>query len=140
MTRPPDSPERAAHREAITEGLRPPPEPLKAMALPDPGSPIPDIVSPLTASDKLERLVDKSLDRLDNILELDMNMYGDPEQQMAVVRAHLSAVEKILNSQIRVDQNRLRKQGSDTLLDVLKELKEQERKLSMSSVLDLAAE
>lgn len=141
-----DSPERAALRTAIAKGLPAftpkPASVLDVRHLPAwrVGRPVDETFSPLTASDKLERLVDKSLDRLNDVLDMDPSDYCEEESQLGMVRAHISAAEKILNTQVRVDQNRLRKRQDDTLSDMLQQLRDRETRLPQVPLLDVTPE
>lgn len=123
---PPDSPARAAHRLRVSEALRPV-QALDVSALPAPDRAIRDAAPSLSASEQLQDLIPKALTSLGNVLEMDPMEYEPGEDRMSVVRAHLSAAEKILNTVVRVDQNRLRARETDTLQDVLETLKSREK-------------
>lgn len=134
-----DSPERAALRLAVHAALKPP-------AVTPSMPPAPKAVvrreetSPLTASDKLERLVDKGLDRLDDVLSIEPSDFVTEEGQLGALRVIVSAIEKVLNTQVRVDGNRLKQRQLDAVDDILKDLDQAERRLPKVPLLDLTAE
>jgi hypothetical protein len=77
---------------------------------------------------KLERVTEKAIDKTDQILDLPL---PDPDTASfgAVLRAQTASATTVLNTQVRVDENRLRKQRIDRLPEILQIIKEEEEKL-----------
>lgn len=92
-------------------------------------------VSRLTASDQLSSLVDMSLEKLREILSWPT---VNPSCKLEVDNAklQLAAITQTLGAQLRVDDNRLKKQNVDMLPKLLAELREQEKR---QVIVDVAA-
>lgn len=101
------------------------------VALPAPETVIsstdPNHLSNLTASDQLSSLVDLSLERLKEILGWRV-MRPETKLEVEQLKIQLSAISQTLGAQLKVDDNRLKKQSVDVLPKLLAELKEQERR------------
>lgn len=85
-----------------------------------------EATSPLSNSEALAGLVELSLTRLREILSLPL---PDPkttnvgyEEVAAMARVHLSATEKVLNTQVRVDDNVLKRRVASQHTTLLREL------------------
>lgn len=100
----------------------PAPEDTLAVTMPEPAQ-----MSSLTASDKLESLVDLSLDRLREILSWKVPAIPAHKMEFEQVKLQLSAVGQALSAQLKVDDNRLKKQSVDMLPALLTQLREHER-------------
>ena len=72
---------------------------------------------------KLERVTEKALDKADDILSLPL---PDPDDAnfSAILRSQNAAANTILTTQVRVDENHLRKQQVDTLPQLIAEIAE----------------
>lgn len=82
----------------------------------------------LAASDlagKLEHLSGKALDRLDDLLEMDISDDGD-EKFGEKVRGLNSATKTVLQTQVRVDEHRLKARSLDVLPELLEAIKAEE--------------
>lgn len=104
--------------------------------LPDPETVFPTImvraendVSSLTASDKLETLTDTALKRLKEILQWDIPRGIAEKKDIEQVKLQLTAIGQVMTAQLKVDDNRLKKQSADMLPALLRELRDEERKL-----------
>jgi hypothetical protein len=71
----------------------------------------------LDASDDLEALVKKSMRKLDAILDLTLDQ--DDEAFATILRVQMTGVQTVLNTQVRVDDQRLKKKQSDNLPKLL---------------------
>jgi len=95
-----------------------------------------------SSSDELASLVGLSLRRLREILNLPLphpSVHGY-EEVTAMARVHLSATEKVLNTQVRVDDNVLKRRVASTNARLLRELVEHEKHVRLeSTVVDVAA-
>lgn len=137
-----DSPARAALRRRVEDGIyaEPPPTSFTALTLPDPGD-IATRPSPLLASEKLENLVPTALDVLGDAMSIEPRSFDkESTNEIAAWRVKVSAAEKVLVTQTKVDDTRLRHRTNDTLKDVLDKLKLKERDLPKVKMLDLTAE
>lgn len=63
-------------------------------------------------SEHLERVSGKSLTALENILDVPLPEPGD-ETFATIVKAHNAAAATSLGTQVKVDENQLRKRGQD---------------------------
>lgn len=126
-------------RRRVYEGLREEPMSLSTMPLPEPVKVVP-LASPLQASEKLDQLVHRSLDVLGETLDIEPDRFTEETTQVAAHRVRVSAAEKILLTQTRVDDNTLKARQTNTLQDVLQRLQKTTRELPSVPVLDLAAE
>jgi hypothetical protein len=92
-------------------------------------------LSNLTASDQLGSLVDMSLGKLREILSWPT---VNPTCKMEIenVKLQLAAITQTLGAQLRVDDNRLKKQNVDMLPKLLAELREHEKR---QVIVDVAA-
>lgn len=138
-----DSPARQSLRLRLRAALQPPSvlreldaPPLPPMRLRAPE----DVESPLTASDKLERGVDRALERLTDAMELNPEHYVTEEGQLGAWRVIVSAAEKLTGIQVRVDQNRLRRKTIEQDDNILARLDAIEASLPNAPILDLTAE
>jgi len=75
---------------------------------------------------KLERVTEKALDKADDILSLPL---PDPDDVNfgAILRSQNAAANTILTTQVRVDENHLRKQQVDTLPQLIADIAEYRR-------------
>ena len=75
---------------------------------------------------KLERVTEKALDKADDILSLPL---PDPDDANfgAILRSQNAAANTILTTQVRVDENHLRKQQVDTLPQLIADIAEYRR-------------
>src|SRR5271165_1194463 len=71
---------------------------------------------------KLERVTEKAVDKTDEILGLAL---PDHASFGAVLRAQNAAANTVLNTQVKVDENRLRKQQIDRLPELLEIIREE---------------
>jgi hypothetical protein len=74
---------------------------------------------------KLERVSEKALNKADEILDLPLPS-ADHASFAAVLRAQNAAANTILNTQTKVDENRLRAGVADKLPELLEILREEE--------------
>jgi len=72
---------------------------------------------------KLERVTEKALDKADDILSLPLPEPDDANFS-AILRSQNAAANTILTTQVRVDENHLRKQQVDTLPQLIAEIAE----------------
>ena len=72
---------------------------------------------------KLERVTEKALDKADDILSLPL---PDPDDVnfSAILRSQNAAANTVLTTQVRVDENHLRKQQVDTLPQLIADIAE----------------
>ena len=75
---------------------------------------------------KLERVTEKALDKADDILSLPLPEPDDANFS-AILRSQNAAANTILTTQVRVDENRLRKQQVDTLPQLIADIAEYRR-------------
>jgi hypothetical protein len=75
---------------------------------------------------KLERVTEKALDKADDILSLPL---PDPDDVNfgAILRSQNAAANTVLTTQVRVDENHLRKQQVDTLPRLIADIAEYRR-------------
>lgn len=73
----------------------------------------------LDDSTKLERVTDKALDNAEQILDLPVDAN---EEFGHVLRAKTSVVTTVLNTQVKVDERRLRRQQLDRLPALIEEV------------------
>lgn len=141
MTRLPESPARAALREQLRLAFPPTQSVYAILREPPPvrSRPVDDIESPLTASDSLEQGVDRGLERLRDALEISPERFVSEEGQLGAWRVIVSAAEKLLTTQVRVDQNRLRRKEAGNSGDILERLKQIEQGLPYVPTLELQA-
>lgn len=123
-------------RKARRRETMPPPAVMDLDSLPDPEVVLPSImvraendVSSLTASDKLETLTDTALKRLKEILQWDIPRGIADKKDIEQVKLQLTAIGQVMTAQLKVDDNRLKKQSADMLPALLRELRDEERKL-----------
>lgn len=92
-------------------------------------------LSNLTASDQLSTLVDMSLGKLREILSWPTT---NPSTKLEIenTKLQLAAITQTLGAQLRVDDNRLKKQNVDMLPKLLAELREHEKR---QVIVDVAA-
>lgn len=76
---------------------------------------------------KLEQLSGKALDRLDDLLEMDISNDED-EKFGEKVRGLNSATKTVLQTQVRVDEHRLKQRSLDVLPELLEAIKAEEAK------------
>jgi len=108
------------------------------LALPAPEAVMEDTnvaLSDLNASDQLSSLVDMSLGKLREILSWPT---VNPTCKMEIenTKLQLAAITQTLSAQLRVDDNRLKKQSVDVLPKLLAELREHEKR---QVIVDVAA-
>jgi hypothetical protein len=72
---------------------------------------------------KLEQVTEKAIDKADTILSLPLPEPDDANFS-AILRSQNAAANTILTTQVRVDENRLRKQQVDTLPQLIAEIAE----------------
>lgn len=96
-----------------------------------------DDASPLTASDKLEKGVDRALDKLSDAMEVNPDHFITEEGRLGAWRVIVSAAEKLVQAQVRVDQNRLRRKDASNTENILERLKQIEQSLPNVPTLDL---
>jgi hypothetical protein len=75
---------------------------------------------------KLERVSEKALDKADDILSLPLPD-SDDVNFSAILRSQNAAANTILTTQVRVDENHLRKQQVDTLPQLIADIAEYRR-------------
>lgn len=92
-------------------------------------------LSSLNASDQLGSLVDMSLGKLREILSWP-TVNPTCKLEIENVKLQLSAITQTLGAQLRVDDNRLKKQNVDMLPKLLAELREHEKR---QVIVDVAA-
>lgn len=80
----------------------------------------------LDASDELEGLIQKAFAKTHEILDLSL---GDAEDKefATLLRVQMTAVQTVLNTQVRVDEQRLRRKQSDNLPKLLEALARHDR-------------
>lgn len=138
-----DSPARQALRAQLAAAFPIERAPTIYDALRDPPAPrsraTDDVDSPLLASDKLERGVDKALDRLSEAMDVNPENFITEEGRLGAWRVIVSAAEKLVTAQVRVDQNRLRRREQMNGDEIMKRLKQIEQGLPTTPVLELEA-
>lgn len=79
---------------------------------------------------RLEHLSGKALDRIDDILELDI---ADDEHDKfgEKLRGLNAAAKTVLATQVRVDEHRLRQRNADTLPELLEEIRKYEERMKV---------
>jgi hypothetical protein len=80
----------------------------------------------LDASDELEAAIPKAFRKLNEILDLDLNAQDEKEWQ-TLLRVQMTAVQTVLNTQVRVDDQRLRRRQSDNIPKLLEALARHEK-------------
>lgn len=98
------------------EDVPPPPPP------PEPGATFDN-------SRELAGLVEMSLTSLREILSVPLPSSVDIDAWCAMARVHLSATEKVLNTQLRADENVLKRRAVSALPKILRDLTDMERQL-----------
>lgn len=89
--------------------------------------------SPLDASDELDQLTGLALKRTREILEEPIDFDNDK-----MVRATLSAINTVLNTQVRVDEGRLKRRKLDALPKLLEILAREESRMErVAGLLDV---
>jgi hypothetical protein len=79
---------------------------------------------------KLERVTEKAIEKTDEILDLPLPSSDHPTFG-AVLRAQNAAANTVLNTQTKVDENRLRATAVNKLPELLEILKEEQINLAM---------
>jgi hypothetical protein len=86
------------------------------------------VLADTSASETLEGLTKKSMDRLGEILDLELPN-GELDDTVKVAKLLLTAADTSLKVQVRVDEARLRRQNVDILPEIHKILAEEKAKL-----------
>lgn len=76
---------------------------------------------------KLERVTEKAIGKTDEILGLPLPQDANFG---AVLRAQTAAANTVINAQIKVDENKLRRQTIDRLPEMLRVIQDEEKKLA----------
>jgi hypothetical protein len=100
----------------VENGYWPPLAPPAPGAAPDGVRDKPGV---LDDSTKLERLTDKALDKATEVLELPTT---SSDEYGHVLRAQTSVITTVLNTQVKVDERRLRRQQLDRLPALFEEV------------------
>jgi hypothetical protein len=79
---------------------------------------------------KLEGVTEKAIEKTDEILDLTLPSSDHPAFG-AVLRAQNAAANTVLNTQVKVDENSLRRQTVDRLPELLEILREEQLKLAI---------
>jgi len=75
---------------------------------------------------KLERVTEKAIGKTDEILDLPLPQDANFG---AVLRAQTAAANTVINAQIKVDENKLRRQAVDRMPELLRLIREEEERL-----------
>jgi hypothetical protein len=95
--------------------------------LPDPALPtVPEKESPLDASDELDSLTGLALKRAREILEEPIDFENDK-----AMRLQVSTIQTVLNTQVRVDEGRLKRRKIDALPKLLELIQREEQKRAL---------
>lgn len=97
---------------------------LGDVLLPEPMRVFPKEDTPFDASDELETLTGLALKRAREILSEPINFDNDK-----IVRATIATIQTVLNTQVRVDEGRLKRRKLDALPKLLEIIAGEERKL-----------
>lgn len=97
---------------------------LDHVALPPPSVHAPKVDSPLDASDELDGLTGLALKRLKEVLSEVVDLSEDKQ-----VKAVLSAAGIVLNTQVRVDEGRLKRRKLDALPKLLEIIAREEGRM-----------
>ena len=84
---------------------------------------------PLDRSERLEKLLDLSLDKAEELLELPVDQLDENYTKVASMQKDL--VVSIVNAGIKVDENRFKKKTADALSAVLTQIAAAERHLNI---------
>ena len=87
------------------------------------------VLADTSASETLEGLTKKSMDRLSEILDLELPT-DELDDTVKVAKLLLTAADTSLKVQVRVDEARLRRQNVDILPEIQKILAEEKAKLA----------
>lgn len=79
-------------------------------------------------SDKLEHLIDLSLDKAEELLELPVDPGEDNYVKVASMQKDL--VVSLVNAGIKIDDNRFRKKSTEALTSILAQVLDQEKRLA----------
>ena len=109
-----------------------------AEEMPPPPAPPPEPGATFDNSRELAGLVEMSLTSLREILSTRLPGPEDIEAWCAMARVHLSATEKVLNTQLRADDNVLKRRAISAMPKILRDLSEMEEKIPLT--IDQAAE
>lgn len=77
------------------------------------------------------------MQRLGGILDLELPE-GDVDDVVKVAKLHHTAAATVLNTQVRVDEARLRRQNTDILPEIIKMLAEEKIKLAHLRTIEAA--
>lgn len=78
------------------------------------------------------------MQRLGDILDLDLPIGEEIEDIAKIAKLHLSAAQTALNVQVRVDEARLRRQTTDILPEIVRILAEEKSKLAHLKIVEAA--
>lgn len=96
-------------------------------------APAEPVATVFDASDELERLVPKAMREMAQIL--DEPLIGTDPNFAPLLRAKTSIAHTTLATQVKVDENRLKRRGQDMLPALLSSLKEESRKIDATRAL-----
>lgn len=96
--------------------------------LPDPGLPADELAkeSPLDASDELDSLTGLALERARQVLSEPIDFENDK-----FLRTQVSVIQLVLNTQVRVDEGRLKRRKLDALPKLLELIQREEQKMAL---------
>lgn len=106
---------------------------------------IPDILPParavetplmFDASQALENVTAKAFKKLDEILELPLTSAEDKEFS-SILRVQMTAVQTVMNTNVRVDEARMKRRQTDNMSQLLEVLSKHEKK--MTTVIQIEA-
>lgn len=90
-----------------------------------PGNGLRDRDGVFDATDALEDASHKALVRLDNLMDLDFDCFLDPKDVAKIGNVVHNAARTVLNTQVRVDEQRLRRKTADALPRILAAIDEE---------------
>lgn len=99
---------------------------------PPPPAPPPEPGATFDNSRELAGLVEMSLTSLREILSVPLPGAGDIDAWCAMARVHLSATEKVLNTQLRADDNVLKRRAISAMPKILRDLSEMEGRVPLT--------
>jgi len=105
-------------------------KPEMEFVLPDilpPAKAVP-VASTFDAAGELETVTDKAFKKLNEILDLPLTTAEDKEFA-TLLRVQMTAVQTVLNTNVRVDEQRMKRRQSDNLGALLEVLSKHEKKM-----------
>lgn len=120
----------------LMEEVEPPPlgaAPFDGFVLPAAALPVPMAPSrepAIDASVELEAVTAKAFTKLNEILDLDLKTAEDKEFS-TLLRVQMTAVQTVLNTNVRVDEQRMKRRTSDNMAHLLETLSRHEQKMAV---------